>query len=143
MPASEQSIDGGIQWNALGGHRAGIKLPQNRLGAVSLDAWRSCSSCMKHMYDARIFDNVSENAAFGPVHQLNLGKGSFWKCHIRPLRCLRKPHLKSIKYFSDPFFHALIIEFPTLLPNSQQKGKHNAETFTHHPRSPHHPSTCP
>jgi len=29
---------------------------------------------MNHMYDARIFDSVSENAVFGPIHQLNLGK---------------------------------------------------------------------
>jgi hypothetical protein len=47
--------------------------------------------------------------------------GSFWKCHMRPLRCLRKPHLKSITDFSDRFFQALMIEFPALLRNSQQR----------------------
>ena len=89
---------------------------------------------MNHVYDARIFDSVSENAAFSPIHQLNLGKGSFWKCHIRPLPCLRKPHLKSITDFSDRFFQALMIEFPALLRNSQQKGERNGEYFDHRSR---------
>jgi hypothetical protein len=59
---------------------------------------------------------------------------SFRKCHIRPLPCLRKPHLKSIADFSERFFQALMIEFPPLLRNSQQRGKHNVEYFNHRSR---------
>ena len=50
------------------------------------------------------------------------------------LRCLRKPHLKSITDFSDRFFQALMIEFPALLRNSQQKGERNGEYFNHRSR---------
>src|SRR5260370_23151109 len=92
MPAAEQSIDRGIQWNALGGHRAGIKLPLSGRLVVTR---------------------------------------KFWKCHIRPLRCFRKPHLKAITDFSDRFFQTLMIEFPALLRNSQQKGERNGEYFNH------------
>ena len=45
-----------------------------------------------------------------------------------------KTHLKSITDFSDRFFQALMIEFPALLRNSQQKGERNGDYFDHRSR---------
>ena len=70
-----------------------------------------------------------------PSGRLVVTRKFLGKCQIRPVRCLRKPHLKSITDFSDRFFQALMIEFPALLRNSQQKGERNGEYFNHRSRN--------
>jgi hypothetical protein len=54
--------------------------------------------------------------------------------NILPQRILTLLKLKSITDFSDRFFQALMIEFPALLRNSQQKGERNGEYFNHRSR---------
>jgi hypothetical protein len=46
----------------------------------------------------------------------------------------KKPHLKPITDFSYRSLQALMIEFPALLRNSQQKGELNGEYFNHQSR---------